>query len=377
MLDQVHRWSQKWKIKFNIKKSNILHVRQPQTACTKFQFKLGMHVMSIVEQYKYLGIVIDEHVNYDVTVQILANAANRALGAVINKFKCINGLGYYTYSKLFHSCVCPIMDYASEVWGVKQFSQMDAIQNKAMRIYLGVHRFAPNAAISGDMCWTSSEYRRKLNIVRFWNRIVNMSDTRLPFIIYKWDSRCKGNSWSKNLRKILTDLETEDSLTSMLPVSIQYCKDKFHEMQCKTWEESVRQKPKLRTYITYKKAFIVEPYVLSFMNRKKRSYLAQYRSGILPLEVETGRWINKPVEERTCKICKDGSVEDENHVTFYCTAYVKLRQAFYEDISKNIYNIKDISIDEQISTFMLNEYVCKFANYITEIMEHRQTLLYN
>ena len=163
----------------------------------------------------------------------------------------------------------------------------------------------------------------------------------------------------------------------MLSVSIQYCKDKFHEMQCKTWEESVRQKPKLRTYITYKKAFIVEPYVLSFMNRKKRSYLAQYRCGILPLEVETGRWINKPVEERTCKICKDGSVEDENHVTFYCTAYVKLRQAFYEDISKNIYNIKDISIDEQISTFMLNEYVCKFANYITEIMEHRQTLLYN
>ncbi len=62
----------KWKIKFNAQISNILHIKQ-------------------VEQYKYLGIVINEFHYYEVNVQCLADAANRALGSVINKYKSING----------------------------------------------------------------------------------------------------------------------------------------------------------------------------------------------------------------------------------------------------------------------------------------------
>ncbi len=54
---------------------------------------------------------------------------------------------------------------------------------------------------------------------------------------------------------------------------------------------------KLRTYIRFKKVFEVEPYVLSFMSRQLRWYLAQLRNGILPLQLEVGRWINKAVEE--------------------------------------------------------------------------------
>ncbi len=55
--------------------------------------------------------------------------------------------------------------------------------------------------------------------------------------------------------------------------------------------------PKLRTYIKFKKDFEVEPYVLPFMSRQRRSYLAQLRNVILPLQLEVGRWINKAVEE--------------------------------------------------------------------------------
>ncbi len=37
--------------------------------------------------------------------------------------------------------------------GYKSFNKIDGIQNKAIRIYLGVQRFAPTAAVSGDMGW--------------------------------------------------------------------------------------------------------------------------------------------------------------------------------------------------------------------------------
>ncbi len=94
-------------------------------------------VMPIVTQYKYLGIVITEFIDYNVVAHILADAANRVLGSVMNKYKQINGFGYYTYTKSFHSAIGPILDYTSDVWGYKNFTQMDAVQNKAIRIFLG------------------------------------------------------------------------------------------------------------------------------------------------------------------------------------------------------------------------------------------------
>ncbi len=74
-----------------------------------------------------------------------------ALGAIISKYKHINGLGYYTYPKVYNSGIHPILDYCSEVWGFKQFKQIEAIQHKAIHIFLGVHRYAHLLAIDVDM----------------------------------------------------------------------------------------------------------------------------------------------------------------------------------------------------------------------------------
>ncbi len=74
--------------------------------------------------------------------------------------------------------------------------------------------------------------------------------------------------------------------------------------------------PKLRTYIKFKKVFEVEPYVWSFMSRQCRSYLAQLRNGILPLQLKVGRRINKAIEERLYLICNNGTAEDEEHLFF-------------------------------------------------------------
>ncbi len=125
-------------------------------------------VLPIVTKYKYLGIVITEFIDYNnVVAQILADAANRALGSFINKYTKICDFGYYAYTKSFHSAVGPILDYASEVWGYKIFTEIDAVQNKAIRIFWGVHTFVPIAAINGDMGCTSSCVRRKTNITHF------------------------------------------------------------------------------------------------------------------------------------------------------------------------------------------------------------------
>ena len=83
-------------------------------------------------------------------------------------------------------------------------------------------------------------------------------------------------------------------------------------------------KPKLRTYITFKTNFYSEKYVLKYKCKRERSLFAQLRVGILPLEIETGRYRGIVIEERLCQFYKS-LVEDEVHFLCICPLYVAER----------------------------------------------------
>ena len=155
-----------------------------------------------VKQYKYLGVILHEHVDFGVTAEVLAGAGARALGSILHKYKKMNGLGYYTYSKLYQSCVCPVLDYASEIWGYKGYDKIDRIQNRAIRAYLGVHSLAPNLSIQGDMGWTESCFRRKVNMGRYWNRLVRLSDDRLTKKVFLWALGQRSKGWASEMREV-------------------------------------------------------------------------------------------------------------------------------------------------------------------------------
>ena len=57
------------------------------------------------------------------------------------------------------------------------------------------------------------------------------------------------------------------------------------------WLNGVNQKPKLRTYILIKKTLNPSEYVQSYMSKHKRSLMAQFLTGILPLKIEIGSFM--------------------------------------------------------------------------------------
>ncbi len=117
----------------------------------------------------------------------------------------------------------------------------------------------------GDMGWSASDVRRKVAMCRYWNRIVSMEDNRLLKIILKYD-----NTWSNNMKEVLYKLNMNDNFDNRKHVSTNSVWALLHEKTCKNWEENIFIMPKLRTYVMFKKRFEVEPYILSFMNRKKK-----------------------------------------------------------------------------------------------------------
>jgi len=60
--------------------------------------------------------------------------------------------------------------YSSEIWGYKYvFSKSGGVLLKALRSYIGVHRFAPIIGILGDFGQMPLQYLRWLAILKYWN----------------------------------------------------------------------------------------------------------------------------------------------------------------------------------------------------------------
>ena len=130
---------------------------------------------------------LDDHLTYIEGVNVLSDSAGRALGAVLDKVKFCRDLGYKTYTQLFKSCVCPILDYGAGVWGYSKHIKCEEVQNRAIRCFLGVHKLAPLLAIVGDMGWEPCEVRHGGDMVRLWNRLINMPDNKLTKQIFLSD----------------------------------------------------------------------------------------------------------------------------------------------------------------------------------------------
>ena len=129
LLDILCEWCRKWRLSVNIDKTQIVHFRPSRKKRSNETFTYGNIPLKTVSSYKYLGIILDEHLNFNECVKTLATAGGRALGGIISKFKMLRNVGYRTFTKLYHSGVSPILEYSSGVWGYVKGKEIEYVQN--------------------------------------------------------------------------------------------------------------------------------------------------------------------------------------------------------------------------------------------------------
>jgi len=376
MLNIVHEWCRKWKLIVNKEKTKIVHFRNPRQARTEVTFKYGECVLEIVDKYKYLGTLLNEHLNFNITADVLASAGGRALGAVISKFSKFRNVGFTTFSKLFESSVLPIMEYASEVWGYKGYIKCERVQQRAARYYLGVHSKTPLLALSGDIGWLNTHTLRLIKIAKFWNRLINMDETRLTKKLFLYDKSVCKNNWSADFKCLCNSVGMNEMFDNLTQVDINMFTSNLITIDATRWKSDIILKPKLRTYVKFKDTFVTEDYVKYCLSRRKRSLLAQFRMGVLPLAIETGRFKGINVNERYCKFCPDLKVEDEQHMLCECSLYIPLRTVLYENVAKNLPEFNYLNSEEKFIYLLSNEWK-HVANFLDKAWTLRTKKLYN
>jgi hypothetical protein len=136
---------------------------------------------------------------------------------------------------------------------------------------------------------------------------------------------------------------------------------------------------KLRTYRLFKSEYRTEEYVVNVWGRAQRRALAQFRSGVAPIRLETGRYERGrylPVEQRTCYFC-DGKVESEMHVILECPLYNDLREDFIHHCNVLLPNFNDLLTDQQLSFILGADCICQnSATFLNAVLKRRRSFVY-
>ena len=119
---------------------------------TNFRFMYNKIEIEVVSCYKYLAVIVDEYLDFKDCTKTLADSSGRALCAMLSKVKHMKNIGYKSYTKLYNTCVVPVMDYGSEFWGYK-FPCCETVQNRAVRFFLGLHKYVLTLVIQAEMGW--------------------------------------------------------------------------------------------------------------------------------------------------------------------------------------------------------------------------------
>ena len=298
LLDCVTNWCTKWGLIVNMGKSNVIHFRRQKQPQSKYKFILSGQPLEYVKSYKYLGLEITCHLNYMSGIELLSDSASRALGMLRSRYKSLKYMGFATYNTIYESTVIPVMDYASEIWGVTECPEGEIVQNQAAMSFLGVHRFAPVDGMQGDLGWISSKTRRKVNVLRYWNRLVKMSGNRLTKHIFLWDHNINNKNWCANVREILNEFSFQNDVFECKNIiNVDTLSKNAREYDANCWKIRCIGKPKLRTYTKFKESLNTEKYVKCNLSRKERSFLAQIR---------------------LCEFSSNQTIDDEEHFLFKC-----------------------------------------------------------
>ena len=355
LIDVIDTWCKRWGMSLNINKTKVVHFRKKVRggARSMTKFTLGREEIAYADQYKYLGLVLSEHLNWDLAFQEIGKKANRALALLNHRARMCRGLHTNTYTMLFNQLVQPIIMCNAGIWGHTENKSILGIQYSAMRFLLGVGKVCPIAGLFGETGWVPLTMAIKFQILRLRDRIRRMDGSRLTKKVHVWSESISGRTaknWTGKTKALLESIKDHCGLMSC---DEQW--DALAKLEAKKWKEVVDCTPNNSEtggrFLYYRQIKVnpsAEQYILNSTSWNKRRIIAQLRCGCLPLEVELGRYRSPktPMLERTCHLC-DQEVGDESHFLLSCQEISTPRIELTEAMKKVIPNFLSLPLKEK------------------------------
>ena len=173
-LGVLEEWCSEWAMKVNADKCGVMHLRRNGVKRTTSLFSVGGERVKVVKSYKYLGCIVNEHMDCREIVRERATAGRGALSAWL--WRCRMSVGEVrgkTFVKLMEALVESASMYGAEVWGsCKWLDCIDQVQLRAYRIFLGVGRLHPKTSLQIEMGLLPWKWEAKMRCIQFWHKVM-------------------------------------------------------------------------------------------------------------------------------------------------------------------------------------------------------------
>ena len=161
-LNMLIRWCEEWKMSVNVKKCAIMRMSRNKCAVTPAYY-LCNSVIPVVNEFKYLGVIISNTGSWQKHVDYVASKSNQMLRFIKRTFK---GCPQSVKESVYVSLVRPLLEYSSCAWdpcaeGLKH--QLEMVQRRAARFVL--NNYTRDSSVSemlSEIGWNLLETRRKI-----------------------------------------------------------------------------------------------------------------------------------------------------------------------------------------------------------------------
>ena len=372
LLNIVNRWCECWRVVVNVNKTKTMRFSQARHN-VQHTFTLGKSKLENVKQYRYLGVTIDERLNPETTVGVLAKASSRALGSLIGKTRSNFDLGYKSYKNLYDLTVLPVMNYGIGAWytGVNQHTtsckKIDQVQHRAIRYFCGLPKTTPLLGLEKEMGWQPGVVHRDIECLRLYNQLMNMPDNRIAKRVLLIEKECEyDKSWCRNVRLICESIGMNDKYHNNEPINLRLAKKLLMNSYKQAWDEAVESKSKLDTYKRIcDNEWTCANQLSNSIDKHKRALVTRLKLGVLNLAIESGRYDGTPRCQRMCKLCNI-EVENEVHFLFTCTVNHDNRVKMYHKFPELL---NQTNLEERFKLLCSKPHI--FCNYVSDLWYNR------
>ena len=136
-IDQVHLWSRKNGMQFNVTKCKCMLLSRKQISAPPALY-FNTQPMEVVQSYKYLGVVVSSDLSWSSHIQLVCTKTKKILGLIYRNF------AKYTSDstvilKMYKVLVLPHLEYAAQVWSPYMVTDIELLERCKGLLYVYAH----------------------------------------------------------------------------------------------------------------------------------------------------------------------------------------------------------------------------------------------
>ena len=198
-LNIFYEYSKIWKLDINFDKTKILIFGTRNGE--KYEFRLGENIISICEEFKYLGVIFTKSRSFYKVRKHNVDQARKALHVLYKRIRNLN-LPIDLQLQLFDHTILPIALYSCEVWGFENTQLIENLHNEFLRRITNLKKSAPIYMLHAELgrlpieinikiAWLDFGYQlsmeKRLNCQTFYTRYFCMIIIRVFMSINGYD----------------------------------------------------------------------------------------------------------------------------------------------------------------------------------------------